>query len=145
MKDFIREWSLQEKTVFPINVEFLVSIKKSAEMRAKEENFMYHDETPDLLYYPRKGVSIENLKVALASLIQRNTIPANLEELYQGWCYFRIIDPIRSICDCGQFYKYGYCKHTIAVQIFEGILADPEIKEKKKRGRKANITKALQK
>ena len=37
MKGFIREWFLQEQTVFPINVEHLMSIKKSAKMRTKEE------------------------------------------------------------------------------------------------------------
>jgi len=64
MKDFVQKWSLQEKTTFPNQVEFFTSIKNDALECAKEENFMFHPQTPNLLYYPRKGIPKETLNVA---------------------------------------------------------------------------------
>lgn len=145
MKDFIREWSIQEKTKFPYMVAHLSSIKKAAEKSAQEDPFIYHNLTPNVLYYPRKGIPKDELEEALKSLFKRGIIPQSFKELHEGWCYYRTINPIQNQCDCAEFYKYNYCKHILAIQILDGQLADPEIKEKKKRGRKSNITKALQK
>ena len=47
--------------------------------------------------------------------------------------------------NCSEFYKYNYCKHILAEQIFDGALVDPTIKEIKKRGRKTNVSKSLEK
>jgi len=145
MRDFVTEWSTLEKTSFPNQITYLSKIRKDAEERAKEENFMFSERTPELLYYPRKGVTSEKLTLALTKLLQRKEFPSNFQELYEGWSYFRIVDPILKKCDCGDYFKYSYCKHTLAIQILEGEVGDPEIQEKKKRGRKANITKALMK
>ena len=145
MKDFIREWSIQEKTKFPYRVEHLTAIKKAAEKIAQEDPFIYYNSTPNALHYPRKGIPKEELEEALKSLIKRGAIPNFFKELHEGLYYFRIINPIQNQCDCSEFYKYNYCKHSLAIQILDGALVDPDIKEKKKRGRKSNITKALQK
>jgi hypothetical protein len=145
MKDFICEWSIQEKTSFPSQVNYKAAIRKAAEERAKDENFYYSEQSPDLLYYPRKGIDKIVLNRALEQLLLRKNIPQNLDEFYQGWCYFRVINVSMNQCDCADFYKYGYCKHLLALKMLDGELADPQIKEKKKRGRRALITKALMK
>ena len=85
MKDFIREWSIQEKTSFPSKAEYLAAIRRAAQNTIKEEDFIYSDKTPNVIYYPRKGVTKEVLQVALKRLLQRGNIPTNLDELHKDW------------------------------------------------------------
>jgi len=103
MKDFIREWSIQEKTKFPYKIEYLASIKKAAEKSAQEDPFIYHNSTPTVVYYPRKGIPKEELEEALKSLLKRGVVPNTFKELHEGWCYFRTINPILNQCDCAEF------------------------------------------
>lgn len=69
MRNFINEYSTAEKTSFPLQISFLPKIKKDAEERAKEENFVFNEKTTTLLYYPRKGVTKEKLSLALERLL----------------------------------------------------------------------------
>ena len=143
MKEFIIEWSAQNKISFPNQVTYKSEIMRAAEERTKEENFVFSEETPDKLYYPRKGVSKELLNTALIALLNRKDIPDTLNELHKGWSYYRIIDVLQNECNCADFYRYNYCKHLLSLQMLDGQLGDPEIKAKGKRGRKPTISKAL--
>jgi len=144
MKEFIQEWSTVDKTSFPFQPTPSSKVIQAAEERAAIEKFFLSDQTPNLLYYPRKGVPKETLVIALNKLLGRQNIPKDIEALHEGWCYFRIINKSLYSCDCADFNKANFCKHSLAVKMIEGELQDPTLKAKKERGRKAAMTKALE-
>ena len=144
MQLFVQEWSIQEKTTFPAQVQIDNKTKNEGELIAKDKKFIESARTPHLLYYPRKGIESETSADTLKLLLDRKELPSNMEELFDGWFNFRIINKEEKTCDCANFYKNGYCKHIVGLKVQTGELSDPEIKQKKKPGRKAQITKALQ-
>ena len=78
------------------------------------------------------------------SYFQEGMFQRIIDDLHEGSCYFRTINPLLDVCDCADYYKYKYCKHTLAIKIRNSELSDPVIETKKTRGRKGNISKALE-
>ena len=144
MKDFLREWSMVEKSSFPLQVELSNKAKKQAENIITNASFLESKKTRGFLYCTRKGIEIDELEMALERYVSRKPLPINADDLFENWGYFRTINIIEKTCDCVDFFKYSYCKHVIALMMMTGELEDPSIKEKKKVGRKPHITKALQ-
>jgi len=144
MREFIQEWATLDKTSFPYQPTHSLKILQEAKERANIINFFLNDTTPNLLYYPRKGVSKEILNIAFQKVLTRKNLPEDIDNLHQGWCYFRTINKSMYTCDCANFYKLNFCKHSLAMKIIQGEIQDPVLKQKKQRGRKANISKALE-
>jgi len=144
MKLFVQEWSTAEKTSFPYQPTYLAKMVAEADKISKENSFLSSDNTPNWIYYPRKGISKEVISKGLQKLLGREHIPQDIDSLHEGWCYLRSINKSLYTCDCADFYKYNYCKHSLAIRLIDGELQNPKLKEKKARGRKANITKALE-
>lgn len=145
-KDFVREWSTQEKTTFPLNLEYSTKVKKQALEIVDNAFFLESRNSVGFLYCTRKGVDTdEDVQEILEKHLLRNPLPDNADELFEYWGYFRTINVIHQTCDCAEFSKRNYCKHIIALKILSGEFQDPDIKEKKKKGRKPHITKALEK
>jgi len=143
IQDFLREWSTLEKTSFSLQVEYKKCIIKEAEKIVKENAFLSSPLTPNCLYYPRKGIPANLIETNLQHHLNREILPANIDDLFKNFGNFRTINKELKSCDCSSYHKYKYCKHLIAIMIVDEELHDPEIKEKKKRGRKKFITTAL--
>ena len=75
--------------------------------------------------------------------ISRQGLPQSVEELFSSWGQFRTINSEEKTCDCCYYFKYGYCKHVLALMMIKGELKDPVLKKKNKPGRKPQIKKAL--
>ena len=130
MSLFIQEWSIVEKTSFPNQILTDSKTRKEGEELLKKR-FLESDRTPHLLYYPRKGIEESDLNSTLLLLLERKELPSCMNELFDGWFNFRIIDKQKKTCDCAQFFKSNYCKHIVALKIINGELSDPEIKKNK--------------
>lgn len=145
LKDFLREYSTLDKTKFPEEIEYDEKIKQLAIKLIQDNKYLESDKKPGFLYFPRKGINIEGLEEMLEIRIKRKGLPKNIDELFKAWGHFRTLNVDDEICDCCYYFKYGYCKHVLALKHLKGELQDTELKKKKKPGRKPLITKALQK
>jgi len=145
MKDFIREWSTLDKTSFPLQYDYKERTKTEARKVLDKSLFLTIEATPDFIYCLRKRIPETQIEKIKNDYIQKNPLPQNMDELYEGWGCLRIININRQTCDCSNFFKYGYCKHIIALKVMSKELDDPIIKPLKKPGRKPKMTKALQK
>ncbi len=145
IRDFLREWSTIEKTSFPMRPAYKNKMKIQAKNIAQNETFLKLEQTPQLLYFFRKGIEIKKTQLLLQKVLTRKLLPKNINELFEGWGIFRTFNVLQNTCDCSDFCKYNYCKHFLAMKILNEELNEPEINSQKKRGRKKQISKALEK
>jgi len=149
IQDFLREYSKQENTTFIAESTIGKKIKKAAESIVQNEKVLFfeYEGKENFLYYPRKDMqqnSERQLINSLHNFIENlDHMPKDMNEHYETKQYFRTINLTEKTCDCSNFYKYAYCKHIISFKIFDGELADPEVKARRKPGRKAKATTAL--
>jgi len=146
LKDFFRELSSKEKTNFPQEFDYDKKIKKEAEAIVINKDFLTHEGTGDLIfYYPRKGIDKNQLQAKLNKHVARPELPKDINHIFDCWGNFRSLDKIIGVCNCSYYAKYAYCKHSLALQIMEGSMNDPQLKKKKTPGRKPLLKKALEK
>jgi len=117
MKDFVREWSTLEKTSFPIQYNYKERVRNQAKILVETESILKIEEMPGFLFCLRKRLAKDQKDIVLEKFTKRKHLPANAEELHEGWGCLRVINTLHQTCDCGNFQKYGYCKHIIALKI----------------------------
>jgi len=99
---------------------------------------------PQYLYFIRKRRKIEkeDLMEKLKLHISRPLNPKTLTDLFRN--YFRAFNIETKVCDCSDFFKYGYCKHYLAYKEIKAK-QEPLLKPQKKKGRKPKNTGAWNK
>ena len=146
MKEFLIVYSSKEKTTFQIHASVPPKIKAVAEMFVKEKKYYSTSSEPHKLFFLRKRIEFGNdelLKESLELHAKKEKVIDTMEEYFNLYSKFRMVNILTQQCDCGNFAKYSYCKHLIASKILSGELKEPEVKKKGKPGRKPYIKKAL--
>jgi len=116
IRDHLRFYSNNEKTTFKQSLIYDPKIVENASKLSINKSFVQSNKFNNKIYFLRKRLSEENIKIYLQNLENRTNIPKTIQELV-GVQAFRSFDIDTETCDCSCFWKLGYCKHSIAFQI----------------------------